>query len=79
MKSPLFVVVLTLSAFAGCSNEPTVDRLPEVNDANCKFEALEKIKNREAREKMAGLCSRRPAFGGVRRSQKPLNWFEFNR
>lgn len=38
------------------TRSPGATGLPEVNDANCETEAINKISSMEARKKFAGLC-----------------------
>ncbi len=78
MKKSLFVILFSVFVITGCKNEPSIAPLPEVNEANCRREVIEKIEDRESREKFAGLCSRGPSVGRIRPTQKPLNWYEFN-
>lgn len=60
----------------GCDKTPPVPTMPEVNDANCQMAEIMKIEDKATRETFAGLCSRRPAGGGIARTEQPLNWLE---
>lgn len=77
MKKTMLLAGLVVVLVAGCDNKPVIPPMPEVNDSNCQIEAIKKIEDRTAREKFAGLCSRRsPSAGGIAPTEKPLNWLE---
>ncbi|WGL62409.1 entry exclusion lipoprotein TrbK [Pseudomonas sp. CW003PS] len=69
------LVGITL-AIAGCDNTPRAPTMPEVNDANCQMAEIMKIEDKATQETFAGLCSRRPASGGIAPTEQPLNWLE---
>lgn len=60
--------VLFALLICGCG-----DALPEVNDANCTLEMISKIKDKAAREKFAGQCSRLPRIAPT---PKQNNWLD---
>jgi entry exclusion lipoprotein TrbK len=63
-------------AITGCDNTPPAPTMPDVNDANCQMAEIMKIQDKATRETFAGLCSRRPASGGIAPIEQPLNWLE---
>ncbi len=65
-----------LLAITGCDNTPPAPTMPEVNDANCQMAEIMKIEDKATQETFAGLCSRRPASGGIAPTEQPLNWLE---
>ncbi len=57
------VVACIATVLAGCGNKEETSHqsyaLPEVNDANCKSDAIKAMPENEARQRFADLCSRR--------------------
>jgi len=77
MKKTMLLVGLVAMLATGCDSKPAIPPMPEVNDTNCRIEAIKKIEDRATREKFAGLCSRRlSATGGIAPTEKPMNWLE---
>lgn len=75
MSKTLFISFLAAFVLvAGCDKQPNAVTLPEVNDQNCQLEIVQQIKNKAARQKFAGQCSRRPL--GIAPTDKPKNWLD---
>ena len=73
MPKTLLIAAVLAALLAGCEKQPASQAMPEVNDTNCKTEAIKKIEDKATREEFAGLCSTRPRIAPT---QNPLNWFE---
>jgi entry exclusion lipoprotein TrbK len=81
MRAALFssrawiAVACTAVVLAGCGKKeetpPSSYVMPEVNDANCKFDAIKAMPS-DAQQKFADLCTRRPK--PIRSEQKSYNF-----
>lgn len=69
-------LLLTLLALAGCDNQPNIQAMPEVSDANCTLDVINQIEDRADRAEFAGQCSRRS--GAIQPTEQPKNWLELN-
>ncbi|EGQ8546253.1 entry exclusion lipoprotein TrbK [Vibrio parahaemolyticus] len=73
-RKTLILVGLLTVLLSGCDSGPEGSELPEVNDANCRMEVINKIKDRAAREEFSGLCSRRSTV--IAPTENPKNWLD---
>jgi entry exclusion lipoprotein TrbK len=77
MPKTLLIAAVLAALLAGCEKQPASQAMPEVNDTNCKTEAIRKIKDKATREAFAGECAHRsPTGGGIGPTKNPLNWLE---
>lgn len=75
--SILAAATLAAALLAGCEKQPASQPMPEVNDTNCKTEAIKKIEDKATREAFAGECAHRSLTGGgIGPTKNPLNWLE---
>ncbi|UTH38979.1 entry exclusion lipoprotein TrbK (plasmid) [Pseudomonas sp. KHPS1] len=51
------VISIACLQFAGCEDAKNTDKLPEVNDENCKKSEIAKIKPEVARKKFEERCA----------------------
>ena len=58
MKKISLVIIISIS-LTGCFAKEGIEKMPTVNDENCKFENIKKIKDKKTREKFSALCLRR--------------------
>jgi entry exclusion lipoprotein TrbK len=66
-----FALTVALMALASCSQEPAVQPMPEVNDANCNDDKIsESIKNKAMRQEFEHQCITRGTF----KPSKPRAW-----
>lgn len=47
---------------SACSPDAQKEKIPAVNDENCRHESIAKIKNKGTREEFASMCLRRGEF-----------------